>query len=119
MDSLELSKYILAGLLILAGIMHFVKPGIYMKIMPDYLPAHRFLVLLSGAAEIISGILLLLPVTQTIGAYATVGVMIAVFPANVEMSRKYYTRNKKMFWFTILRLPLQLVLIWWALQFVK
>jgi len=119
METVELSKFILAGLLILAGIMHFVKPAIYMKIMPDYLPAHRFLVLLSGAAEIISGILLLLPVTQTIGAYATVAVLVAVFPANVEMSRKYYTRNKKMFWFTILRLPLQLVLIWWALQFVK
>lgn len=119
MEFLEVSKYILAILLIIAGILHFVKPHFYKKIMPTYLPAHGLLIIISGIAEIICGILLLFPETQNLGVYATVSLLIAVFPANIEMSRKYYLRKKKGFWLTILRLPLQLVLIWWVLQFLK
>ena len=116
---LEFSKYILALLLIIAGILHFVKPKFYLKIMPRYLPAHFLLVILSGIVEIICGLLLLFPITQNIGAYLTIALLIAVFPANIEMSRKYFVRNKKGFWLTILRLPLQILLIWWAFQLIK
>ena len=116
---LEISKYILAFLLIMAGILHFLKPRFYMKIMPEYLPAHFLLVILSGIAEIVCGLLLLFPITQNIGAYLTIALLVAVFPANIEMSRKYLVKKKKGFWWTILRLPLQVLLIWWAYQLVK
>lgn len=119
MDTLEISKYILAGLLIIAGILHFVTPKFYLKIMPAYLPAPSTLVILSGIAEIICGILLLIPPAQIIGAYLTIALLVAVFPANVEMSRKYFVRKKKGFWLSVLRLPLQIVLIWWAYQFIS
>lgn len=119
METLEISKYVLAGMLIIAGILHFLKPKFYLKIMPDYLPASLLLVILSGIAEIICGLLLVFPNTQTIGAYLTIALFVAVFPANIEMSRKYYLRRKKGFWLTILRLPLQIVLIWWAYQFIR
>jgi uncharacterized membrane protein len=62
---------------------------------------------------------LLFPLTQTVAAYLTIALLIAVFPANIEMSRKYYLKKKKVFWFTLLRLPLQFLMIWWAFQFVK
>ena len=119
METLEISKYILAVLLVIAGILHFIKPKFYLKIMPNYLPGHYILVILSGIAEIICGILLLFPSTQTIASYLTIALLIAVFPANIEMSRKYYLKKKKGFWFTLLRLPLQFLMIWWAFQFVK
>lgn len=119
METLEISKYVLAGMLIIAGILHFLKPKFYLKIMPDYLPAPLLLVILSGISEIICGLLLVFPNTQTIGAYLTIALFVAVFPANIEMSRKYYLRRKKGFWLTILRLPLQLALIWWAYQFIR
>lgn len=119
MNYLEISKYIFAGLFLLAGIGHLVNPKFYLKIMPDYLPAHKALVLLSGIAEIICGLLLLPSGTQTLGAYASIALLIAVFPANIEMSRKYYLKKKKGFWLTIVRLPLQILLIWWASQFIK
>ena len=90
-----------------------------MKIMPEYLPAHFLLVILSGIAEIVCGLLLLFPNTQNIGAYLTIALLVAVFPANIEMSRKYLVKKKKGFWWTILRLPLQILLIWWAYQLVK
>ena len=116
---LEISKYILSFLLVIAGILHFLKPKFYLKIMPTYLPAHSLLVILSGIAEIICGLLLLFPTTQNIGAYLTIALLIAVFPANIEMTRKYFVKKRKGFWLTILRLPLQIVLIWWAYQFIK
>ena len=119
MEILEISRYIFAVLLITAGILHFVKPKFCLKIMPAYLPSHYLLVILSGIAEIICGVLLLFPLTQTIAAYLTIALLIAVFPANIEMSRKYYLKKKKGFWFTLLRLPLQFLMIWWAFQFVK
>ncbi len=118
MELVDNSKYILAALLITAGILHFLRPKFFMKIMPDYVPAHHALVLASGVAEIICGVLLLFPSTQTVGAYLTIALLIAVFPANVEMSRKYYAKKKKGFWLTILRLPLQILLIWWAYQMI-
>lgn len=119
MTVLEISKYLLSLSLIVAGILHFIMPKFYLKIMPKYLPKPFELVIISGIAEIICGLLLLFPLTQNFGAYATIALLIAVFPANLEMSRIYYFKKKKGFWLTILRLPLQLILIWWAFQFIK
>lgn len=119
MTVLEISKYLLSLSLMVAGILHFSMPKFYVKIMPKSLPKPFELVILSGIAEIICGILLLLPSTQNFGAYATIALLIAVFPANIEMARIYYIKNKKGFWFTLLRLPLQILLIWWAFQFIK
>jgi uncharacterized membrane protein len=116
---LEISRYFLAFMMIAGGILHFVKPRFYMKIMPDYLSSHFLLVILSGIAEVICGILLLFPYTQNWGSYLTIALLIAVFPANIEMSRKFFIGKKKGFWLTIVRLPLQILLIWWAFQLIK
>ena len=119
MTTLEISRYLLATVLVTAGILHFVKPKIYVKIIPDYLPAPFLLVTLSGLAEILCGLLLLFRNTETIGAYLTIVLFIAIFPANIEMARKYYLRKKKGFWLTLFRLPFQIILIWWASQFIR
>lgn len=49
---------LMAVIYIAAGINHFIKPKIYVRIIPDYLPAHAFLVYLSGIFEIALGIML-------------------------------------------------------------
>ncbi|SUX47297.1 DoxX family protein [Chryseobacterium indoltheticum] len=113
------SKSVLIFFLIIAGILHFVKPHFFMKIMPDYIPYHLQMVYISGAVEILCGILLLFPETQKLGAYLCIALLIAVFPANIEMAKKFYQIHHKYFWLTVLRLPLQVVLIWWAYQFRK
>lgn len=87
--------------------------------MPKYLPAHSLLVILSGIAEIICGLLFLFPASQNVGAYSTIALFIAVFPANIEMSRQFLVKKKKGFWLTVLRLPLQIVLICWAYELIK
>lgn len=113
------SKFILSFLLMVAGILHFVKPNIFIKIMPSYIPYHLQMVYISGIAEILCGLLLIFPQTQKVGAYLSIFLFIAVFPANIEMARKFYEVHHKYFWLTVARLPLQAVLIWWAYQFRK
>lgn len=87
--------------------------------MPDYIPFHLKLVFISGFIEILCGILLFFPQTQTFAAWLSILLFVAVFPANIEMAREFYVTHHKYLWLAILRLPLQLVLIWWAYLFTK
>ena len=113
------SKYLLVSVLIFAGITHFSKPYFFIKIMPDYIPFHLQLVYVSGFVEVLCGLLLLFPQTQTFAAYLSIVLFIAVFPANIEMAKDFYLEHNKYLWLAILRLPLQILLIWWAYQFRK
>jgi len=58
-----------------------------MKIMPPYLPYHQELVYLSGAFEIIFGIMLLFERTRFFAAWGLVLLLIAVFPANIYLAQ--------------------------------
>lgn len=71
---------------VFAGIMHFVKPRAYERIVPPYLPRHRELVIASGAAEIAGGLATMHPATRRAGSAWSIATLIAVFPANVQMA---------------------------------
>jgi uncharacterized membrane protein len=100
------------------GIMHFVRPAAFARIIPPYLSWKYPLVYLSGAAEILLAILLLPLATRSLAAWALVVLLIAVFPANMYMAQSMYRKKHRLLWLALLRLPLQLVLIWWALRYV-
>jgi len=85
-----------------------------MKIMPEWLGWHKQLVIISGIAEITLAILLLFKRTQQLAALGIIMLLIAVFPANIQMMLNYYKEQNPMLWLAVLRLPLQLLLIWWA-----
>ena len=87
--------------------------------MPAYIPWHLELVYISAILEILSGILLIPLSTRRMAAYGIILLLIAVFPANINMMWKYWIQNKPGLWIMILRLPLQIVLIWWAYSFAK
>ena len=107
-------KYLFAILFVLAGLNHFVNSDFYVSIMPPYLPWHLELVYISGLCEIGLGVLLLVPRFTVLAAWGLIGLLIAVFPANLHMAMNpelYPTFSATALW---LRLPLQLVLIAWA-----
>ncbi len=109
----------MALLYIAAGTNHFVHPETYRKIMPHWLPVHRTLVLVSGIMEILLGVLLLIKSTRRLAAAGIILLLIAVFPANVQMMLDYLKGNNPLLWLAILRLPLQGFLIWWTFQYAK
>ena len=87
--------------------------------MPPWLPLHKELVFISGVAEIVCAILLLFNKTRRLGAWAVIALLIAVFPANIQMLIDYNRDSNPMIWIAVLRLPIQLFLIWWAYIFTK
>jgi uncharacterized membrane protein len=112
----EAFRVFLAVGMALAGSLHFLYPRGYARIVPAYLPAPLTLVYLSGVAEILGGLGLLLPQTRTLAAWGLVLLFIAIFPANVNMAvhRIGFTRTPPAAWLLWARLPLQAVLIAWA-----
>lgn len=116
---LKVFLYLMALLYVAAGINHFVHPATYLRIMPAYIPYHETLVKISGVLEILCGALLLFPQTRIAGAWLTIALLIAVFPANIEMAVSWHRSHHPYYWIALLRLPLQLLLIWWAWLYTK
>ena len=79
--------YLMSLFYILGGIKHFTNVDWYMKIMPPYLLYHKELVYLSGAFEIILGIMLIFEKTRFLSGWGLIMLLIAVFPANIYLAQ--------------------------------
>ncbi len=106
--------YLMAGMYIFAGIMHFIKPKAYLRIMPRYLPSPKALVFCSGVIEILLGIGLCFSETKNLAIYGII-TMLAIF----LVVHFYMLSGEKEGagipkWILILRIPLQFLLMWWA-----
>lgn len=111
--------YLMAVIYIIAGIMHFIKPKVYLRIMPRYLPAHKLLVLLSGLTEIILGIGLLFPQTKDLSIYGLMLMLTIFFLVHFYMLSSKKAGAGIPYWLLIARIPLQFVLIWWAWFYLR
>jgi len=110
------SQRLLALAFAAAGTLHFVRTRMYEEIMPAYLPAHRELVLASGAAEIVGAAAVLHAGTRRLAGFWLAATLVAVFPANVQMALhpdRYPGFAPALLW---VRLSLQPLLVWWALR---
>jgi uncharacterized membrane protein len=81
------SRNLLACFFTTTGVLHFVIPRSYEAMMPPSLPAHREAVIVSGAAEILGGALVLPPRTRRFARWWLLLLLAAVFPANLHMAR--------------------------------
>lgn len=111
--------YIMGVLYMTAGINHFWHATMYVVIMPPWLPYHAALVYISGVFEFMLGLLLFPAGTRRMAAWGIVALLIAVFPANIQMAINYYQEHNANLWLAIARLPMQLVLIWWAWLYTR
>ena len=110
---------VMGVLYIAAGTLHFLLTPTYMRIMPRYLPAPRELVLLSGAAEMLGGLGVLLPATRRPAAWGLVLLLIAVFPANLTLVTDHARFPQVPLWAAWARLPLQLPFLYWAWRYTR
>jgi uncharacterized membrane protein len=107
----------MATLLIGIGVTHFLAPKPFDDIVPAELPgSQRFYTYASGAAEVITGGLLLAKATRRLGALAAAVLFVAVFPANVNMVRLWWNRPWLMRLVALARLPLQIPMVTYALR---
>lgn len=112
-------KWLLAIGFILAGINHFFNSDFYLKMMPPVLPAHLFLIRLSGVFEIALGVLMLVRKFTRLAAWCLIALLIAVFPANIYMAMNPQLFPEFSLLALYLRLPVQFVLIAWVYWFTK
>lgn len=101
----------MGGMYIFAGIMHFVKPRLYQRVIPPYLPKPALLVSLSGIAEIILGIAVCIPATRPIALWCIILMLLVFLPVHIHMLQKNFGMPRWLLW---LRIPMQFLLIWWA-----
>ena len=109
------SQRLLAVVFTAAGVLHFLRPGMYEQIVPEYLPAHHEIVLASGAAEVAGGLGVIPERTRRLAGLWLAATLVAVFPANVHMAlhpERYPGVSPALLWG---RLTLQPLAIWWAL----
>lgn len=102
-----------------SGVLHFAAPRLFESIVPPQLGHERALVYGSGVAELACSVLLAFPQTRRLGGLASAALLVAVFPANIQMAvdvNKSPRSSTAMKVGTLARLPLQVPLIRTALK---
>ncbi|HEY9772869.1 MAG TPA: MauE/DoxX family redox-associated membrane protein [Planktothrix sp.] len=114
-DPLRTASAIACGcLFITAGIFHFAKPQPFIKIVPEYIPFPEAAVYVSGVAEIAGGVGMMTSRWRRKASYGLILLLLAVFPANINMAVNKIDFGSIPHSFLWLRLPLQLILILWV-----
>lgn len=102
-----------------SGINHFWHPNFYLHIMPDHYAHPLPLVELSGVAEILGGVGLLVPVTRRFSAVGIAAMLVVFFDVHIFMLRHAARFPEVPGWVLWARIPLQFLLIAWALYYAR
>jgi len=111
---------VLGAVFVVVGLLHFVYPKVYERVVPPYLPAPLALVYVSGVAEVAGGLGVGFGGSRTrrYTGLGLISLLVAVFPANVHMAV-----NPDQIpgldippWMLWARLPMQpalIAVVWW------
>ena len=108
------TRAVLIALFATAGVFHFLTPHRFTGIVPPWMPRADLLVAVSGAAELAGAAGLAWPRSRYWAGWGLIALLVAVFPANIQMLIGAQQSSAAIWWQIVLwlRLPLQLVLIW-------
>ncbi|MEO8274104.1 MAG: DoxX family protein [Chloroflexota bacterium] len=108
---------VLAALFAVSGAGHLIRPAAYEALIPPFLPAPGAIIAISGVAEVICALGLLR--RDRWAGPSSAALLVAVFPGNVWFALATTSAGTSaglLIAGSWLRLPLQLLLIWAALQ---
>lgn len=110
----------LAVLLAGAGVLHFATPRFFDLQVPRQLPGSvRTYTYVSGVAELAVAATLAVPRTRRVGGALAAALFVAVFPANIDLARRFVSDPKTpapVKAALLARLPLQIPLVTEALK---
>ena len=106
-----------AVLFIPFGLFHILASANFLPIMPPQIPFPREIIILTGVAEILGGIGILLPPVRKAAAIGLALYAVCVYPANVYQAfwHVHVPPLPDSWWYHAPRLALQPVFVWWAL----
>jgi uncharacterized membrane protein len=118
---LRIGRLVTGFFFIAAGLNHFRDPDFYVKMIPPFLPEPSLLNILSGLAEIALGLGLFFEKSVNYSVYGLIALLIAVFPANIQMLYDALQQPEPQFpvWALVLRLPIQGLMILWVYSLGK
>ena len=118
MTTLKLISLIgMSALYCTAGIFHYLKPKFFIDVTPKWVPYPTKVNIIVGTIEIILSIALLFSFSRSIAAIGVIVLLIAVFPANIYHFQQSLKKNEHVM-LTLIRLPIQILLIYWAYTFI-
>ena len=107
----------LAAIFTGSGILHLVRPDLYLPLIPRDLPTPAAIVFVSGLAELVCAAGLV--TRRPWAGPASAALLIAILPGNIQFAMDRAadpTADPRLVAGAWLRLPLQVPLIWAALQ---
>ena len=110
--------YVMPIMYVVAGVMHFIKPKQYMRIMPRYIPNHKLMVYLSGIAEIVLGIALCIPALKNYAVYGIITMLLVFLLVHFYMLSGEKASAGVPKWILIIRILLQFGLMYWAWWYI-
>ena len=115
-ETVDKLSWALGVTLLVTASSHFLAPETLVAMMPPFLPAPMPLVYISGVAEAVIALGLMVYRTRRPAALAAIALLVAVFPANIYAAVSgapipNYPESPLYRW---LRLPMQFLLIAWA-----
>jgi uncharacterized membrane protein len=110
-------RWAMASFYLAAGVLHLQAPGGFLPIMPDWVPAPREVILLTGVCEIVGALGLLTRSFRWWAAVMLALYAVCVFPANIKHAFEdvQLPQLPSSWWYHAPRLALQPVIVWWAL----
>lgn len=110
-------RWALAAVYLVAGIGHLRAPETFLLIVPDWVPAPRALILVTGVCEILGALALLSLRWRRLAGIMLALYAVCVFPANIKHAVEgiHISDLTDSWWYHAPRLAFQPVLVWWAL----
>tara|TARA_X000000950_G_C13872548_1_gene643521 strand:+ start:155 stop:532 length:378 start_codon:yes stop_codon:yes gene_type:complete len=110
-------NFSLSIVLFIAGATHLIKPGMYLKAMPPYIPYHYEIIIFTGILELIFSFSLIYRKTLKFTSRILPIYFIALLPAHIHVAQNgieiFGVSSKFLLW---LRTVFQSVFILWALK---
>ena len=113
------NRWVLIVFYVTAGVNHFRDPEFYFGLIPDYLPFHQAINLISGFLEVTLGIGLAFMSTRRWSVYLIISMLIAFVPAHIYFIQQEGCISDELcfpLWVGWLRLivihPLLIVWVW-------
>ena len=123
MDLKKLNLFLLSSFYVFVGVNHFINPQFYYGLIPDYVPSHELINVVSGLAEISLGIGVIFQKTRKWSSYLLVAMLISFIPAHVYFIQIGSCIEGGMCvaeWIGWVRLLfIHPLLIWWALSVIN
>lgn len=111
-----------AAMMVAVGVLHFVAPRPFRRIVPRWFPWPEQAVLVSGVAEVAAGALVAVPRTRRAGGWLALLTIAAVYPANLQMAYDATWGESQVdvpAWAAWLRVPMQIPMLRQAWQLTR